>query len=103
MLDPKEIEISLWEAIVAWIFYADKWFMVLWLKIKAESKIEKLANVKIIRNEKFMWNWKIENLKSWIIDVNDLEWPIECWIKLKSDVKVEMWDLLEIYKIEIQK
>lgn len=103
MLDPKEVEIQLWNAIVAWIFYEDKWFMILWLKLKAESKIEKQASVRIIRKDKFMWNGKIESLKSWVIDVNDLEWPLECWIKLKSDIKVEMWDFLEIYKIEIQK
>lgn len=103
MLDPKEIETILWEAEVWWIFFEWEGFMILWLKIKANNKIEKLANVRIIRKDKSMWNGKIENLKSWIIDVNDLEWPIECWIKLKTDVKIEMWDLLEIYKIEISK
>lgn len=103
MLDPKEVEIQLWNAIVGWIFYEDKWFMILWLKLKAESKIEKWASIKIIRKDKYMWNGKIESLKSWVIDVNDLEWPLECWIKLKSDTKVEMGDLFEIYKIEIQK
>lgn len=103
MLDPKEVEIILWEATVWWIFFEWEWFMILWLKIKVDNKIEKNANVKIIRGDKFVWNWKIENLKSWIIDVNDLKWPIECWIKLKTDTKVEMWDVLEIYKNKIQK
>jgi translation initiation factor IF-2 len=103
MLDPKEVEIILWEAEVWWIFFEWDGFMILWLKIKSDNKIEKLASVRIIRKDKSMWSGKIENLKSWIIDVNDLEWPIECWIKLKTDVKVEMWDILEIYKTEIQK
>lgn len=103
MLDPKEVEIILWEAEVWWIFFEWDGFMILWLKIKSDNKIEKLASVRIIRKDKSMWGGKIENLKSWIIDVNDLEWPIECWIKLKTDVKVEMGDILEIYKVEIQK
>lgn len=103
MLDPKEVEILLGEALVAWIFFDDKDFMILWLKIKDENKIEKWASIRVIRKEKLVWRWKIENLKSWVIDVDMLEWPIECWIKFKSEFKVEKWDTLEIFKIEIQK
>lgn len=103
MLDPKEVEISLWEATVGWIFYEDKWFMILWLKIKADNIIQKNAQIRVIRKDKMMWKWLIENLKSWVIDVDMLEWPIECWIKFKSDVKVEIGDVLEIFKVEIQK
>jgi len=103
MLDPREVEISLWEAVVWWIFYVWEGFMILWLKLKEGSKIEKWYQVKIIRKDKFLWNGKIENLKSWMIDVNYVEWPTECWIKLKTDVKIELWDILEIYKTEIHK
>lgn len=103
MLDPKEVEILLWEAQVAWIFFDDKDFMILWLKIKEDNKIEKWASVRVIRKEKLVWKWKIENLKSGVIDVDMLEWPIECWIKFKSEFKVEKWDTLEIFKVEIQK
>jgi hypothetical protein len=59
--------------------------------------------VRIIRKDKLLGKWLVENLKSWIIDVNELEGPIECWIKCKTDVIVEMGDILEMYKIEIQK
>ncbi|MDD5769961.1 MAG: translation initiation factor IF-2 [Candidatus Gracilibacteria bacterium] len=103
MLDPKEIEIALGEAIVAGIFYEAEGFMILGLKLKADSKIEKNASVKVIRKDKFIGDGKIENLKSGIIDVQDLEGPIECGIKFKTNTKVEMGDLFEIYKIEIQK
>lgn len=98
MLDPKEVEISLWEATVWGIFYEDKWFMILWLKIKADNIIQKNAQIRVIRKDKMMWKWLIENLKSWVIDVDMLEWPIECWIKFKSDVKVEIGDVLEMLK-----
>lgn len=103
MLDTKEIEIPLGEATVWWIFYEGDGFMILGLKIKADNKIEKNASARVIRKDKSMGSGKIENLKSWIIDVNDLEGPIECWIKLKTDVIIEMWDILEMYKVEIQK
>lgn len=103
MLDPKEVEAELGNAEVGWIFFEDKEFSIVWLKLAKESKILKNCEVRIIREWKIIWKWHVENLKSWIVDVVDLEWPTECWIKLKSDVKVLIKDQLEIYKIEIQK
>lgn len=103
MLDPKEVEIKLWYAEIGWIFYEGEWFMILWLKLKSDSKIERHAQVRVARKDKYLGLGKIENLKSWIIDVVDLEGPIECWIKLKTDVMIELWDSLEIFKVEVQK
>lgn len=103
MLDPKEVEVLLWEATIAGIFYEGDEFMILWLKLKADGKIQRWVQARIIRKDKLLWTGKIENLKSWIIDVLDLEWPIECGIKLKTPVKVELGDILEIFKVEIQK
>jgi translation initiation factor IF-2 len=103
MLDPKEIEIILWKAIVWWIFFTWKWFKILWLILQPESKIESNTMTRIIRNKKMIWIWKIDSLKSWTIEVKELFWPTECWIKLSSKVDVQIWDELEVYKIEIQK
>jgi len=103
MLDPKEVEVFLWNAIVWWIFFDWEWFQIVWLKLLKDGKIEKWAEARVIRKWKYIWKWKIENLKSWIIDVNDIEWPTECWIKLVINEKIELWDELEIFKIEIQK
>ncbi len=103
MLDPKEVEVALCKAKVWWIFFTWKWFMILGLKVAPEGTIENNTLVRIIRKKKMIWNWKIESLKSWILEVKQLEWPIECWIKLVTNVVMEMWDDLEIYKIEIQK
>lgn len=103
MLDPKEVEVILCKAKVWWIFFTWKWFMILGLKVPPESTIENKTLVRIIRKKKMIWTWKIESLKAWTIEVKELEWPIECWIKLVTNVAVEMWDDLEIYKIEIQK
>ncbi len=103
MFDITTKEVIIWNAEVGGIFYEGEWFMILWLKLKIDSKIENKTKVKIIRGDKYLWEWSIENLKSWIIDVNDIEWPTECWIKLKTDIKLELKDNLEIFKLEARK
>ncbi len=103
MLDPKEVEVILWRAKVGWIFFTEKKFMILWLILSEWNKIENKAKVRIIRKKKFIWNWVIDSLKQWTLEVKEVEWPIECWIKLTTSVKVEEWDELEVYKIEIHK
>jgi translation initiation factor IF-2 len=103
MLDPKEVEIVLWRSKVEWVFYTDKKFMILWLVVPPESKVENNSQTRILRKKKMIWIWKIESLKEWTVEVKEVEWPKECWIKFVSNVKAEIWDELEIYKIEIQK
>lgn len=103
MLDPKEVEIIIWKAKVGWIFFTDKKFMILWLVVQPENKIENNTLVRIIRKKKMIWTWKIESLKQWMLEVKEVEGPTECWIKLVTNVIIENWDELEIYKLEIQK
>ena len=103
MLDPKEVETILCRAKVAWIFYTSKEFMVVWLKIVEEEKIENNTLVRVIRNKKIVGKGKIKSLKSWTLEVKQLEWPIECWVKFEWKIVIEMWDEFEVYKIEIQK
>jgi translation initiation factor IF-2 len=103
MLDPKEVEVILWEAIVKAIFFDDKKFMIVWLGLKAENNIEDKAMIRVIRDKKMIWKGKIESLKQWVEEVKMLEGPIECWIRFAWDVKLEVKDILEIYKIEIHR
>lgn len=103
MLDPKEVEVVLWEATVKAIFFDDKKFMIVWLGLKAENNIEDKALIRVIRDKKMVWKGKIESLKQWVEEVKMLEWPIECWIRFAWDVKLEIKDTLEIYKIEIHR
>lgn len=103
MFDPKEEDIELWKAKVWGIFFTWKWFTIVGLKLAPNWIIESKALVRITRKKKFIWNWVIESLKSWTIEVKDLEWPIECWINLKTNVVIEMWDDLEIHKVVIVK
>lgn len=103
MLDPKEVEVVLWEAKVWGIFFNSKEFMIAGLILQPENNIEKSAQLRVIRDKKVIWHGKIESLKSGLIEVNDLEGPVECGIKFVWDVELEMKDKLEIYKIEIHK
>lgn len=103
MLDPKEVEVVLWRAKVGWIFFTEKKFMILWLLVPDWDKVENKTKVRIIRKKKFIGNWVIDSLKQWTLEVKEVEWPIECWIKLTTTTKVEEWDELEVYKVEIHK
>lgn len=104
MLDPKEVEITLCEAKVGGIFYSSKKFLIVGLIISGEdSSIENNTLVRVIRGDKVIWKGKIESLKQWVEEVNRLEGPIECGIKLTGTSNVEQGDILEVYKITIEK
>jgi len=103
MLDPKEVEVPLWEWKVLQIFYTDKKFLILGLDIKEDNKIERWCLVRVIRKDNKIWDWKITSLKQWIEEVKEVEWPIQCWIRFDWKVDILQWDVLELYKIEIQK
>jgi len=103
MFNPKEVEKPLGHAKVWGIFYTGDGFMILWLKVPLDTTIQKGASARILRGDKAIGIGKIENLKSGIIDVNDIEWPTECGIKLMTSALVEMNDELEIFVTEIEK
>jgi len=103
MLEPKEVITEMWEAKVWGIFYTSKEFMVLWLILQPENRIESGVSVRVIRKKSKIWEWKIVSLKSWIEEVKELEGPCECWIKFEWTIQPEMWDYLEIFKTTIEK
>lgn len=103
MLDPKEVEIVLWKAKVGWIFFTDKKFMIVWLTVWPDNKIEAWSKIRVFRKKKYIWSWNLWSLKQWTLEVKMVEWPTECWIKFEWNVSLEIGDELEFYKIEIQK
>jgi len=103
MLEPKEVITEMWQAKVWWIFYTSKEFMVLWLILQPENRIESGVKVRVIRKKSKVWEWKILSLKSWIEEVKEMEGPCECWIKFEWTIQPEMWDYIEIYKTTIEK
>ena len=103
MLDPKEVEVVLWKAKVWWIFFTEKNFMIVWLVVQEWNKIENKAKVRVFRKKKYLWTGNVWSLKQWTLEVKEIDWPTECWIKFESSIKLELWDELEFYKIEIKK
>lgn len=103
MLDPKEVEVVLWKAKVWWIFFTEKNFMIVWLVVQEWNKIENKARVRVFRKKKYLWTGNVWSLKQWTLEVKEIDWPTECWIKFESSIKLELWDELEFYKIEIKK
>lgn len=103
MLDPKEVEIVLWKAKVGWVFFTEKNFMIVWLVVSEWNKIENNAKIRVFRKQKYQWAWVVWSLKQWTLEVKEVEWPTECWIKFDWSLKLEIWDELEFYKIEIKK
>lgn len=103
MLDPKEVETILWKAKVGWVFFTEKNFMIVWLVVWPDNKIEAWAKIRVFRKKKYLWGWSLGSLKQWTLEVKMVEWPTECWIKFDWSLKLEIWDELEFYKIEIQK
>ena len=104
MLDPKEVEHALCDAKVGWIFFTSKKFIIAGLQIFGdESIIEKNALVRVIREGNVIGKWKIDNLKQWVEEVNKIEGQTECGIQLSGFTALEMKDVLEVYKITIEK
>ena len=104
MLDPKEVEVVLCHAKVKALFYTSKKFLIVGLGIEWEDEsIENKAMVRVIRGDKVVGKWSIDSLKQWVEEVNKLEGPIECGIKLKGTSDVQEKDIIEVYKIVIEK
>jgi translation initiation factor IF-2 len=98
MIDIKHEDLDLWQAKVKAIFFTSKDKLILWLDVLS-WKIENKSKIRVIRNNKKVWNWEVLNLKSWITDVHEMLEKTECWIAFVWDIKVEVWDILEIFKI----
>lgn len=103
MLDPKEVETVLWKAKVWWVFFTEKKFMIVWLVVWPDNKIEASSKIRVFRKKKYIWAWVVWSLKQWTLEVKEVEWPTECWIKFEWNISLEIGDELEFYKIEIQK
>ncbi len=97
MIDIKHDDVDLWEAKVKAIFFSWKDRMVIGCEIK-EWRVENRSKVRVIRDSKKVWSGDIISLKQWVIDVQEIL-EGEFGIAFKWDVSVEVWDILEFYKV----
>lgn len=67
-----------------------------------EGRVEPRAKVRVIRAESKVGSGEVANLKKGPLDVNEALEGEECGINFKGDVKIEVGDHLEFYKM-IQK
>ena len=102
MVDTRYEDVELGETKVKAIFYNGKDKMIVGLEVKT-GKIENRAKIRIIRDGKKIANGEVANLKSWLLDVNEIEAGNDCGISYKGDVKPEVGDVLEMYKTVIKK
>ena len=104
MLDPKEVEVILCHAKVKALFYTSKKFLIVGIGIMWEDEtIENKAKVRVIRGDKVVGKGMIDSLKQWVEEVHKLEGPIECGIKLVGTKEVQEKDIIEVYKVIIEK
>ena len=104
MLDPKEVELTLCHAKVKAIFYSSKKFLIVGVGITGEEEtIENKALFRVIRDDKVIGKWRIDSLKHWVEEMHKLEGPIECGIKLMGVQEVQEKDIIEVYKVVIEK
>jgi len=97
MIDIKHDDMDLWEAKVKAIFFTSKDRMVVGCEL-VSWKVESKAKIRVVRDSKKAWSWELAWLKHWVMDVNEIL-EGEFWIAFKWDVKLEVWDLLEFYKV----
>lgn len=102
MVDTRYEDIELGDAKVKAIFYTGKDKMIVGLEVK-NGKVENRAKIRIIRDGKKIANGEVANLKSGLLDVNEVEAGDECGISYKGDVRPEVGDTLEMYKTVIKK
>jgi translation initiation factor IF-2 len=97
MIDIKLDDVDLWVGKVKAIFFTWKDKMVVGLELK-EWKVENRAKIRVVRDSKKAWSWEVLSLKNWVIDVQDVL-EGEFGIAFKWDVKIEVGDMLEFYKV----
>lgn len=97
MVDVRYEDVELGETKVKAIFYNGKDKMIIGLEVRS-GKIENKAKLRVIRDGKKIANGEVLNLKSGLLDVNEVEAGNDCGISYKGEVKPEIGDTLEIYK-----
>ncbi len=99
ILSPIEKEIFLGTAEVRKTFKVPKVGAVAGCYVN-EGKIEKDANIRVIRNGVVIFTGEIASLKHYTKDVNSIRNGEECGIRIENFNDIKQGDILEAYKIE---
>jgi translation initiation factor IF-2 len=102
MVDLRFDNVELGHTKVKAIFFSSKDKLIVGMEVK-EGKIENKAKIRVIRNGEKIGNGEVLNLKTGPLDVHEILAPSECGISFKGDVKIEVGDVLELYKMVARK
>jgi len=102
MVDLRFDDVDLGTAKVKAIFYSSKDKLIVGLEV-SDGKIENKAKIRVIRNGEKIGSGEVANLKSGPSDVHEIEAGSECGISFKGEVKIEVGDVLELYKMVARK
>lgn len=101
MVDLKHEEVELGRARIKALFYAGKDKLIVGCEV-IEGKLENRAKLRIVRGDKSAGKGEISNLRSGATDVKEIS-SGECGISFKGNVKLEVGDILEAFKLEQRK
>ncbi|MFZ4461937.1 MAG: translation initiation factor IF-2 [Patescibacteria group bacterium] len=102
MVDLRFDDVDLGTAEVKAIFYNGKDKFIAGLAVKT-GKIENKSKIRVIRNNEKVGSGEVVNLKTGPLDVHEIEAGGECGITFKGDLKLEIGDMLELYKMVARK
>jgi len=69
----------------------------------SDGKIERDANVRLLRDDAVIFNGKISSLKRFKDDAKDVSAGLECGVGLQNYNDMKPGDILEVYKLEEEK
>lgn len=84
------------------IFFSSKDRLIVGMEV-TDGKIENRSKIRVIRNGEKVGNGEVLSLKAGPLDVHEVLVGSECGISFKGDIKVEVGDVLELYKMVARK
>jgi len=99
LLEPIYSETIIGRADVKQIFHVSKVGTVAGCYV-SDGKIERAANVRLLRDEVVIYNGKVSSLKRFKDDVKDVPSGFECGVGLENYDDIKPGDVLEVYTVE---
>lgn len=102
LLEPVYIENVIGHVDIKEIFHVSKVGTIAGCYV-SDGKIERDANVRLLRDDAIVYNGKISSLKRFKDDAKDVSSGLECGVGLQNYNDMKPGDILEVYKLEEEK
>ncbi len=104
LVEPEEREEYIGKLEVLGVFFKRWNDMIVWWKV-IDWKVINWAIFKLFRKnkqtgelEEIGW-WKVTSLKRETENVDEVKQGYECWLRVKTSKKIQIWDIMEFYEI----